>query len=560
MKKTFKNKEKRLKLTTLAFTLIELLAVVVILGIIALITYPIINNSIEQSKQGALEKTIKSIEEAAYKYSIKNDLGYSSTYQILEFETLINEGFLKKDIINPITNQKLEGCILYKWDENNNQYIFKYDEECEISYNFINTLLGQYKEGNTTGLVRDMNNLNLYYYTGNDEQVTNNYLWYGGHQWRVLEFDTNANTLVLVTQQPLTSISPANTVWTTKETYESSYINDWLNNYFWNSLNDNIKNNIIYSIFNIGIYDNVDEITTTQKVGLLDLEQYVRAGSNGSYLDIKDYFWLGNRYSSSNIRYVFDDGVPNDGSVSNPSGVRAVIKISDLTITGGDGTLTNSYHVDIQTSNSTDIQVGEYINISYNGDDNKCGSDNICTFRVISKSNDNIKLILNGLISNTSEWANNAVDNITTDDTIYVSLKSFIENLDSTYTTTGKFGVGMYEIGNSYTVPQLTSITTTVGLPTVGEMFSGNDIDISYPTTGTKKFVDINTIENPTISSYYWTMNRSSSSLVRFVSSGGTLNSASVSSVYGIRPVIYIRSGITFSGGNGTAQAPYILK
>ena len=114
------------------FTLVELLAVIVILGVLALITFPIIDKSIKQSKEKALEKTIASVIEASINYSIQNDLGYSSNYKKLEFETLIDAGFLKKEIINPITNQKLQGCVLYKWDSSYNQYEFEYSEACEM--------------------------------------------------------------------------------------------------------------------------------------------------------------------------------------------------------------------------------------------------------------------------------------------------------------------------------------------------------------------------------------------------------------------------------------------
>ena len=47
------------------FTLVELLAVIVILGVLALITFPIIDGTIRNSKEKALASTIKSIEDAA---------------------------------------------------------------------------------------------------------------------------------------------------------------------------------------------------------------------------------------------------------------------------------------------------------------------------------------------------------------------------------------------------------------------------------------------------------------------------------------------------------------
>ena len=377
-----------------------------------------------------------------------------------------------------------------------------------------------------------------------------------------MEFDTNANTITLITQQPLTSIQPASSTWTTQSAYESSYINSWLNDYFYNSLDSDIQNNILKNTFNVGIYTDVDEITTTQKVGLLDQKQYERAGERSSFLAIKNGFWLGNRYGlgdvvivDSNDRLFFD-------SASAAFGVRPVIKISDITITGGDGTLTNSYQAGNKATNTNNVQVGEYINVPYSGSDNACGNDNMCTFRVVSKDSDSIKVVLNGLLPTKSKWADSARDNITINDLIYTNvLNPFIANIDSKYIATGTYGVGMYELANSYTVPQSTTITANIGLPTVGEMFSGNDIDLS--TSSTKTFVDVNTIENPTVSSYYWTMNRYSSYYVRHVKYNGYLGTGSPYNTYGVRAVIYLKSGtsaITFTKGEGTPNSPYVLQ
>ena len=422
-------------------------------------------------------------------------------------------------------------------------------------------LLAQYQDGASTGLVKDTTNTNMYYFKGTNEQVANNFLWYGGHQWRVLEFDNSAKTITLITQQPLTTIQPASAVWTSTSTYDSSYINQWLNTYFYNSLDSSVQANIQDSTFNIGIYNNVSEFTTTKKVGLLDQTQYERAGSANSFLDIKDMWWLGNRYSSSVVRLVNNYGFLGNYGPSSSVGVRAVVKISDVTITGGDGTLANNYRVSNKATNTSDIQVGEYINVPYNGEDGACGSDKLCTMRVVSKNANSIKVALNGLLPTTSAWADSASDNITTSDTIYTNvLNPFIGNIDSTYITTGTFGVGMYEDGNSYTVPAATTISANVGLPTVGEMFSGNDIDLS--TSSTKTFVVVATIENPTASNYYWTMNRYSSSNVRLVYKNGNLSNNSVSNAFGVRAVLYLKSGtsaLTFTGGEGTPQNPYTL-
>ena len=426
------------------------------------------------------------------------------------------------------------------------------------SPNLIKILMSQYNEGNTTGLVRDSTNSNIYYYTGSNDEVSNNYLWYGGHHWRVMEFDTSDNTLLLISTQPLTSIQPASSVWTTQSAYESSYINSWLNDYFYNSLDSSVKNNIVNNTFNIGIYSNVDEITTTQKVGLLDQDQYERAGTSSSYLNIADYFWLGNRYSSSSVRYVYVNGNLSYGSPYSTYGVRPVIRISDQTITGVNGTLTSNYEVETKATNTNNVQVGEYINVPYNGSDGACGNDNLCTFRVVSKDSDSIKVVLNGLLPSTSAYGSSST--ITTSHTIYTPLNTFANNISTTYRYAGSnkvFYIGDYPGESNYTAVQDEILYATVGLPTIGEMFSGNDIDMS--SSNSKTFVNVSTIENPTVNSYSWTMNRYSSSYVRRLNYNGDFNDASFSYTGGVRPVIFLKSNLTFTGGKGTAENPYTL-
>ena len=347
-----------------AFTLIELLAVIIILAIVALIATPIILDVIGDARISAGRSEANMILGGINNYCASEDMKYqldnsytricTSSMDKNDVPTMVNLGTAT---INELVydGEKLTTLVI---TSNNHKFTlcpsgtFAMDnEECDgevaQSGNLISTLLEQYQEGNEVGLVKDETNPNLYYYTGTNEEVANNFLWYGGHQWRVLEFDIEAKTLTLITQQPLTSIQPASAVWESKEAHESSYINTWLNDYFWNSLNSSIQNNILASTFNIGIYTDVDEITTTQKVGLLDEDQYKRAGEADSFLDIKDYFWLGNRHSSSYVRFVNSDGHLYYDSPVCTYGVRAVIYLksgtSAITFTGGEGTPNSPY-------------------------------------------------------------------------------------------------------------------------------------------------------------------------------------------------------------------------
>ena len=545
------------------FTMIELIAVIVILSLMLLVSVPAINNTIRISEENKKKDLLNNIYMAAEDYLLTNYDDYSTLDSVGAVEyiyvlDLINEQYIDVDTLNPNNDQTFNNKDVVKVTRNEDN-TFSY--ELISLKNLIEILLEQYNPDSTTGLVQDETNPNIYYYTGTDEEVSNNYLWYGGHHWRVLEIDTSNDTLLLVSQQPLTTIQPTSVVWDTQEEYENSYINDWLNDYFYNSLDTSIQNNIVNNIFNVGIYTDVDEITTTGKVGLLDQTQYTRAGGVDSYLDIKDYFWLGNRYDLSDFRVVTDLGYLSNDFFTSVLGVRAVIKISDLTISEGNGTLTSNYKVEDKAINTADIQVGEYINLPYSGNDGACGDDKKCTFRVVSKDNDSIKVVLNGLLPTTSQYGTTTT--ITLSHTIYTSLNTFANNISSNYRYTGNktFYIGDYSFDVNYTDIRDESLSASIGLPTVGEMFSGNDIDLGKSST--KTFVDINAIENYAASGVYWTMNRFSSSYVFIVNINGDGLSNPPTNTYGVRPVIYLKSGssaLTFTGGEGTAEQPYELQ
>ncbi len=543
-----------------AFTMVELIGVIVILALMLLIAVPSVNNAIKTSEENKKQEALNNIYMAAENYLLANYDNYTSLNMIgnsdyIYVMDLINEQYMDVDTLNPNDDSVFDHKDVVKVTRNQDD-TFSY--ELTSLKTLIETLLEQYTPGSTTGLLVDSSNPNIYYYSGTNEEVNNNYLWYGGHHWRVLEFNTSDNTLTLVSQQPLTAISPASAAWTTQDEYESSYINNWLNDYFYNSLDSNIQNNIVNNTFNIGIYTDIDEITTTQKVGLLNEEQYTRAGGADSYLDIKDYWWLGNRYDSSDVRNVDYSGNLSSYYPTFAVGVRAVMKISNIIITGGNGTQTSNYEVGNKVTNTNDIQVGEYINVPYSGDDNACGADNKCTFRVASKDSDSIKVILNGLLPSTSVYGDTTT--ITTSHTIYTPLNTFANNISSNYryTENKTFYIGDFPDYANYIDVRDETLSTSVGLPVVGEMFSGNDIDLS--TSNTKDFVNVATLENSTVSNFYWTMNRESLDFVHHVFNIGLISFYDPTESYGVRPVIFLKNNLTFTSGKGTAESPYELE
>ncbi len=114
------------------FTLVELLAVLIILGVLLAIIIPITNGVINNSKKTAYDTQIDVLLTEALKYSVDNNLGYENNlYKILEFKDLKNSGLIMELPINPYTDELLEGCIIYSWKNDLDNYEFIYDENCD---------------------------------------------------------------------------------------------------------------------------------------------------------------------------------------------------------------------------------------------------------------------------------------------------------------------------------------------------------------------------------------------------------------------------------------------
>lgn len=88
------------------FTLVELLGVIVILGIIAMIAVPTINNALNTSRDKAYDEQINTIENTARSYMSKNSLKLPSQTEgskcCVSVNTLQKAGLLSSDDIeNP---------------------------------------------------------------------------------------------------------------------------------------------------------------------------------------------------------------------------------------------------------------------------------------------------------------------------------------------------------------------------------------------------------------------------------------------------------------------------
>ena len=122
------------------FTLAELLGVLAILAVITVITVPLVNNYIKSSKEKAYDAQIKTIENAAKEWFVVNSTSaeFENDTYFLKINDLKQSEYLSSDdIINPKTNEIIEGCVKILNDEG--RYTYEYSKTCSFPIKFTYT-------------------------------------------------------------------------------------------------------------------------------------------------------------------------------------------------------------------------------------------------------------------------------------------------------------------------------------------------------------------------------------------------------------------------------------
>lgn len=141
------------------FTLIEVLAVIVVLAIIATLVFTSVGTTMSKSKEKLHNQQIETLENAARNWILKNSgivdnvfvtledgsIECSSTastsgecftldsqgYYKLTFTELNKSGYIKtEDLKDPATGNEMAGCIGVYYDSSINQYVSEYQSSC----------------------------------------------------------------------------------------------------------------------------------------------------------------------------------------------------------------------------------------------------------------------------------------------------------------------------------------------------------------------------------------------------------------------------------------------
>ena len=116
------------------FTLVELLAVLILLGVVSLIAIPSIGKILNRSREKARESTKNELIQAAKNYYADNirELPDDGSHKCLSVSEIEESGYISNDdIVDPTTEEKLTGYVKIYFDNTYNQYTYEYVKSCE---------------------------------------------------------------------------------------------------------------------------------------------------------------------------------------------------------------------------------------------------------------------------------------------------------------------------------------------------------------------------------------------------------------------------------------------
>lgn len=116
-----------------AFTLVEILIVVVILGILAAIVIPQFTNASEEANASSTKSQLQTIRSQIELYRVKNQGVLPVTSGLLDWSLMISGKYLQQEPINPMTGSSTvsdtaSSAIGWVWD-NANEQIYAVDKD-----------------------------------------------------------------------------------------------------------------------------------------------------------------------------------------------------------------------------------------------------------------------------------------------------------------------------------------------------------------------------------------------------------------------------------------------
>ncbi len=387
-----------------------------------------------------------------------------------------------------------------------------------------------------------------------------NYIWYSGKLWRVVSIDTSDNSVKLVTQWNISSISYDDN----SSSFEGSYMEEWLNDTTVDGFLGNLRSPEDFIKMDSKWDPKADGAETAleveSSVGLLNSYEYNAVGKLSSYLNNSLQWWTLTPNPTGGVITVGINGGIGGNDVSAANGIRPSINLKpEIKVVSGNGTEDNPYR--LMGDNDKDLN-GVKLNTRYSGEYISFGTGENNLYRIVShetegltkitsaeplKENGKFKTMAFGdgvYYSNTNE-VGSFLNGEYLDSGNYLTSEQVNMIEDNTTWYLGTVGSGAsYRLAKygDINMSNLTSNITIskVGLLRLGELMGGqynnssNNANCTYLT--------------PINSANIWNM-------IQF----GQAYSYAPSSSVGIKPSLNLKSNVIITGGNGTLQNPFTL-
>ena len=541
------------------FSLIELLAVLVIIGLILIVVIPAVSRLLTSNDEKDYNNYLTIIEAGATSYANYqvDDLGGSNDTGCVEvtLEELIEEDYIKKFNHNDITcsgkvrlnNNKgnLDVAINMTCVNDKNEETFKVEEITEgtcVAFaprdddGLKNKLIAN-GVGNNGNFSKPTSTSDTYI-TGSNP---NNYVWYSGKLWRIVSY---SDTYVKLVANDIITVIPRNN--TTSLTYANSTVDTWLTEVFLPTLKDHDKFlvNASWDVSPTSLPSSAPNGTdkVQRKVALLNSYDVAKMGS---FLP-NTYEWLTSNYkqnsSIATIRLATRGGSTSERAYNYRSyyALRPAITMKvDNYVLSGDGTETNPY---ILEGNSTNIAPDTLLNTRISGE--YLYLNNVM-YRIVNVYSGLTKVIMVDNLpsqvfdSSTQRYSTSSLYTYLNNDWYNNSLGSDKQLVE----INGSWCDEVINYFEKYNRSCSVDYTTgKVGLPTLGDIFS------AY--TGGK-------------TGSFWTINPFSQTVNTYNMNIITTNSAttaSITSSVSVKPVMYLKNNVVIASGEGTKDSPFRLK
>ena len=577
------------------FTLIELIAVIVMMGMILLVVFPAMSRLLKSNEEKKFDSYYESVQEAIelYARTRRDELGgidgsgcvddkklselkaydYINEYSDEQNVTCLSPGDFTSSRLMALGIDTNKEYVNVRINNNKGKISVEYSMICVRNYSDPSTtsllysnlvervgICETYVSTNTNSLYNEISGKYTTTKVGNVNYVggtpNNNYVWYSGKLWRIISFDEVDKTIKLVANRGVTTISYNNIVEGPNQSndYSTSNIYYWLNNKFLPTLKNPEKYLEDYSWNYSGNDESAPPTsgeTITSKVGMINRYEFSTAIN---YIDSTERFWSISQSAllSNTTGYQFYNNDISNMPVFMYVGVRPsiVLKPNVSYIYGGNGTANNPYKlVGDSSGNIGDLLnsrfVGEYVslnNILYRISFIDANYTKLTAVNTIP-IDQTIASAIENIQSSDYNTSNNTIkfhyaDDKYSDDTFignYLRIWALpIEDM----LTEGDFCRMPANNATTQSVqcPQESIINTKVAIPAVGDMFAvGSDRN-------------------------YWTMSNYEDLKINVVKPLSELVSTDISSQAAILPVIVVKNSAIITGGNGTRTVPYTIE